>query len=78
MSAVRFERIGAHYDDFLVSLIKYDQHAVDVIKSLPHWTRSWDPMAQVWRIHPGYAEPLAASLRRIGCTIVGLDDQVAA
>jgi hypothetical protein len=43
-----------------------------VIKALPDWSRSWGATARVWRVHPGYAKTLEASLREIGCTVVGL------
>lgn len=75
--AVWFERVGQHYDDVLVSFV-YDQRVAAVIKALPDWSRSWGATARVWRVHPGYAKTLEASLREIGCTVVGLDERGAA
>jgi hypothetical protein len=54
----------------LVSL-KYDERAVTAIRALPPSTRHWDATSKVWRIHPGYAEQLAAALRRLGYTVGG-------
>ena len=65
---VWFEHIGAYYDDVLVSL-RYDKRAVAAITGLPSWAGWWDPDFQVWRIHPGHAEPLAAGLQDLGYTI---------
>jgi hypothetical protein len=68
--AVWFERLGEYYDDVLVSQ-KYDKRAVTAIRALPPSARHWDATSQVWRVHPGYAEQLAASLRRLGYTVCG-------
>jgi hypothetical protein len=54
----------------LVSL-KYDKRAVTAIRALPPSTRHWDATSKVWRIHPGYAEQLAATLWRLGYTVRG-------
>ncbi len=69
-SAVWFERLGAYYDDVLVSL-KYDKRAATAIRALPPSTRHWDATSKVWRIHPGYAGELAAGLWRLGYTVRG-------
>jgi hypothetical protein len=69
-SAVWFERLGEYFDDVLVSL-KYDKRAVSAIRALPPSTRHWDATSKVWRSHPGYAEQLAATLRRLGYTVGG-------
>jgi hypothetical protein len=54
----------------LVSL-RYDKRAVFAIRALPPWARHWDATSKVWRIHPGYAERLAAALRGLGYTVGG-------
>ena len=69
-SAIWFERLGEYFDDVLVSL-KYDKRAVTAIRALPPWARHWDATSNVWRIHPGYAEQLAATLWRLGYTVGG-------
>jgi Helix-turn-helix domain len=72
--AVWYERLGDNFDDVLVS-VKYDKRAVSAIRmlleALPEWAGWWDADSKVWRIHPGYAERLAASLRRLGYTVGG-------
>jgi hypothetical protein len=67
---VWFEHLGEYYDDVLVSL-KYDKRAVAAIRALPPWAGHWDATSKVWRIHPGYAEQLAATLWRLGYTVRG-------
>jgi hypothetical protein len=69
-SAVWFERLGEYYDDVLVSL-KYDKRAVTAIRALPPSARHWDATSKVWRIHPGCAEQLAATLWRLGYSVRG-------
>jgi hypothetical protein len=73
-SAVLMEHLGEYYDDVLVSL-KYDKRAVTTIRALPPWARHWDATSKVWCIHPGYAERLAADLRRLGYTVGGGGDR---
>jgi hypothetical protein len=65
-----FEHLGEYYDDVLVSL-EYDKRAVTAIRALPPSARHWDATSKVWRIHPGYAEQLAATLRCLGYTVGG-------
>jgi len=69
-STVLFEHLGEYFDDVLVSL-KYDKRAVSTIRAFPPSAGYWDTTFKVWRIHPGYAERLAADLRRLGYTVVG-------
>lgn len=66
---VSFEHCGEYYDDVLVSL-RYEKHAVAVIKDLPSCARRWDQAFKVWRVHPDYAGALAARLRDLGYTVV--------
>src|SRR3954451_19546405 len=66
--AVLFEHLGEYYDDVLVSL-KYDKRAVTAIRALPLSDRRWDATSKVWRVHPGCAEKLAATLWRLGYTV---------
>jgi hypothetical protein len=65
---VMFEASGPA-DDVLVTF-RFDQTAVDVIKNLPPYARSFDPRAKVWRIHPAYANRLAVVLARLGFDVV--------
>jgi hypothetical protein len=65
---VVFEAFGPA-DDVLVAF-RFDQAAVDVIKTLPPYARSFDPRANVWRIHPAYANRLATVLARLGFDVV--------
>jgi|SRR5271163_2668562 len=68
--AIWFEHLGEYYDDVLVSLKKYDKRAVAAIRAFSPWAQ-WDATAKVWRIHPGYAERLAADLQSLGYTVGG-------
>jgi hypothetical protein len=68
--AIWFEHLGEYYDDVLVSL-EYDKRAVTAIRALPPSARHWDATSKVWRIHPGYAEQLAATRWRLGYTVRG-------
>jgi hypothetical protein len=67
---VWFEHVGEYFDDVLVTL-EYNERAVAAIRALPQWAWHWDATSNVWRIHPGYAERLAASLRSLGYTVGG-------
>jgi hypothetical protein len=71
---VWYEHLGEYFDDVLVSL-KYDKRAVTAISALPSWARHWDAASNVWRIHPGCADELAAVLGRLGYTVVGSGDR---
>jgi hypothetical protein len=65
---VLFEHLGKYYDDVLVSF-EYDKCAVAAIKALPSGAGYWDATFKVWRIHPGYADRLAADLWSLGYTV---------
>jgi hypothetical protein len=67
-SKALFEYVGQHYDDVLVTL-EYDKRVVAAIRALPRWARHWDATSNIWRIHPGYAERLAAALIHLGYTV---------
>jgi hypothetical protein len=72
MTAVYFERRGTIY---AVTLGLYDPMAVEVIKAaVPSFARRWSPPLREWFIDEVYGQRLAAALRRINCTIIGLDD----
>jgi hypothetical protein len=71
---VCFEHLGEYYDDVLVSL-EYDKLVVAAISALPVWAGRWDTNFKVWRIHPGYADRLAADLRHLGYTVVDGGDR---
>ena len=72
MTAVRFQRRGdAHAVTFA-----YNPEVVELLKaSVPSFIRSWNPDRREWLIlEPVYATQFAATLRRLGHTIIGLDD----
>jgi len=64
---IRFEYPGP-IEDVIVSM-EFSRPAVRVIRDLPSWARTFD----AWRIHPAWADRLAASLTRIGYEIVRVD-----
>ncbi|MGO8767969.1 MAG: hypothetical protein ACLQIK_14470 [Mycobacterium sp.] len=66
-----FEHPGP-LDDCIVTL-EYTQAAVHTIRDLPSWASTFDAGSKTWRIHPAWADRLAASLRRIGYEIIGVD-----
>jgi hypothetical protein len=41
---------------------------------VPAYARRWDKAAKQWIVDVEWGQPLAATLRNIGCTIVGVDD----
>jgi hypothetical protein len=63
------ERIGRHYDDAVLSFSGFHAASVAMLKGLPPWARHWDAECGVWRIHPGYADRVAESLRRLGVRV---------
>jgi Helix-turn-helix domain len=67
---VWFEHVGEYYDDVLVSF-EYNKRTVAAIRALPPGAGYWDPTFKVWRVHPGYAERLAAALIHLGYTVCG-------
>ena len=73
MTAVMFE----HRDQvYAVTLLPYDPLAVEAIKAVvPSFARRWSPLQREWLIDAVYEQRLAAALRRLDCTIVGLDGQ---
>jgi hypothetical protein len=72
---VLFERLGHDYDDVLINVEHNDEPAVAAIVALPLWARWWDSTFKTWRIHPGYAQRLAANLRSLGYTVVEHGDR---
>ena len=71
MTAAYFERRGTVY---AVTLDTYDVDAVEIIKAaVPSFARRWSKPRREWLIDEVYGQRLAAALRRINCTIVGLD-----
>ena len=72
MTAVRFDRRG----DVHAVTFAYDPMIVELLKaSVPSFVRSWNPVRREWLIlEPVYATQFADTLRRLGHTIVGLDD----
>jgi hypothetical protein len=71
MTAAMFDRRAQVYT---VTLIPYNQTALDAIKAVvPPYARRWCPSRREWSIDEAYGQRLAAALRRLDCTIVGLD-----
>ena len=72
MTAVRFQRRG----DIHAVTFAYDPMIVELLKaSVPSFIRSWNPDRREWLIlEPVYATQFADTLRRLGHTILGIDD----
>ena len=71
MTAVHFEPRGFEYS----IRFRYDPAIVELIKlDVPNYARSWDPATKTWTVEAVFARPLAATLRRLGYTIIGIDD----
>ncbi len=72
MTAVRFQRRG----DIHAVTFAYNPDVVETIKLVvPNFLRTWNPQRREWLIHETvYAQQLADTLRRLGHTIIGLDD----
>jgi hypothetical protein len=72
MTAVRFQRRG----DVHAVTFAYNPDVVETIKLVvPSFLRSWNPDRREWLIlEPVYATQLADTLRRLGHTIIGIDD----
>jgi hypothetical protein len=71
MTAVMFDHCGQVY---AVTLGSYDPMAVEVIKAaVPSFARRWSPAHREWLIDEVYGERLAAALRRINYTVIGVD-----
>jgi hypothetical protein len=72
MTAALFEHRGQVY---AVTLAPYDPMAVELIKAVvPSFARRWSPPRRDWVIDEVYGHRLAEALRRLNCTIIGLDD----
>jgi hypothetical protein len=70
MTYVSFERRGNTY----AVRFPYDPLIVEVLKlTVPPSARTWDKPRREWTIEHMYDKPLADALRRLGCTIIGLD-----
>lgn len=61
-----------HGDTYTVTF-SYDPDIVAVIKTLPGYARSWSPHTKHWFVDDDHAG-LAAALRELGCTVLGLED----
>ncbi|MGO9354807.1 MAG: hypothetical protein ACLP3C_29705 [Mycobacterium sp.] len=72
MTAVRFQRRG----DVHAVTFTYSAEIVELLKaSVPSFLRSWNSDRREWLIlEPVYATQFADTLRRLGHTIVGIDD----
>lgn len=67
---IRFEYPGP-LDDVIVTM-EYSAPAVGAIRNLPQWARTFDAATRTWRIHPAWADRLAASLRRRGYEVADI------
>ncbi len=71
MTAVRFEHRGHMY----AVTFTYDPMIVEMLKLVvPSYARSWSKPRREWLVEAMYGKPLADALRRLDCTIVGIDD----
>jgi hypothetical protein len=72
MTAIRFQRRG----DTHAVTFAYNPDVVELLKAtVPSFLRSWNPDRREWLIlEPVYATQLADTLRRLGHTIIGIDD----
>jgi hypothetical protein len=69
MTAVVFTRAGTTF----TVRFRYDPAVVDLIKTVPSYARSWDPVAREWTIGHHYVVPLEAALRALGHQVIGLN-----
>jgi len=70
MTTVVFTRAGAVYT------VRFDYNAavVELLKStVPAHARTWDKTGKQWTVDADWYQPLAAAMRAVGCTVVGLD-----
>jgi hypothetical protein len=65
---INIESAGQH-DDVVITMA-YHQDAVDIIKALPDFARSWSAAERAWRVHPAYARSLAVTLHRLGFALL--------
>jgi hypothetical protein len=71
MTAVVFEHHGAAY----TVRFPYNADVVELIKTVvPSYARTWHPAVKTWAVDATYAHQLAATLRRLGHTVVGIDE----
>jgi hypothetical protein len=71
MTTVLFTRDGARY----TLQFAYDRTVVDLLKAtVPPHARSWSKTTKTWSVSVDWCRPLAATMRNIGCTVIGLDD----
>ena len=70
MTAVKFEKCGPQY----AVRFPYNPTVVDALKSsVPAWARTWKPNTKEWIVDATYGPGLAADLKSIGCTVIGLE-----
>src|ERR1700758_882417 len=71
MTAVLFQR---HTTTYTVTF-NYSPVLVNIIKStVPGYARSWNQAGKQWTVEALWAPILAAEIRRLGHTVVGVDD----
>jgi len=67
---VVFDRVGNGY----TVRFPYDALLVELLKSrVPSYARTWDKTGKQWTVDADWYQPLAAAMRAVGCTVVGLD-----
>jgi hypothetical protein len=67
-ACVRFETFGPR-EDVLIHAT-YDPDVVRIIRQLPPFARTYEAASRCWRVHPAYADKLAAVLTRLGFQVV--------
>src|SRR6478736_4784750 len=67
---VVFDRVGNGY----TVRFPYDALLVELLKSrVPSYARTWFSAGKQWTVDADWYQPLAAAMRAVGCTVVGLD-----
>jgi len=67
---VVFDRVGNGY----TVRFPYDALLVELLKSrVPSYARTWDKTGKQWTVDADWYQRLAAAMRAVGCTVVGLD-----
>ena len=77
-NTVLIEQLGRRYDDAIVTLKRFDTHAVRLIGRLPGWARNFDSATRSWAIHPAFVEPIATAFAaRLGLEVIRIDKRSA-
>jgi hypothetical protein len=70
MAIVSFERNGNQH----TLSFAFDAEVVELIKMIPHTARSFDSATKQWTVKHGHVNGLVANLKKMGHTVIGLDD----